>query len=37
MTQEKHWSSLMNRFMEEADGDEQQNEIHSLEMKGPKK
>lgn len=36
MTQEKHCSSLMNRFMEEIDSEEQQNEIHSLEMKGPK-
>lgn len=36
MTQEKHCSLLMNRFMEEADSEEQQNEIHSLETKGPK-
>lgn len=26
----------MNRFMEEPDSEEQQNVIHSLEMKGPK-
>lgn len=36
ITQEKHWSSLMNRLMEEADCEVQQNEIHSQEIKAQK-
>lgn len=34
--QEKHWSSLMNRLMEEPDSKEQQNEIQSGNERPPK-
>lgn len=34
--QEKHWSSLMNRLMEEPDSKEQQNEIQSGSERPPK-